>query len=176
MVLELLYQLIVPFYIYAYNNIIINNRVSKEVKMPEIDDYMSIIKDLRDLWKRHIQWVRAVIIGILDNHDGTESVISSLPRIPENLGNILRPYYGAEIADYLTLIFTEHNKFLINLINAVKKGDVSEAQEQRRKWYQSYHVNLKFREGTKQIRLVPFSVCLRLHFILQSLSLIILYL
>ena len=104
--------------------------------MPEQNKYISIINNLRNVWRSHIQWVRGAIMSILYELDDAEYEISRLPRLPQMLGNILRPYYGNETADYIETIFIEHNKFLINLIHAIKKGDTREAQENRIKWYQ----------------------------------------
>lgn len=104
--------------------------------MSEQNKYSSIISNLRNVWKSHIQWVRGAIISILYGLDDAEYEISRLPRLPKVLGNILRPYYGNETADYIETIFIEHNKLLINLIHALKNGDTREAQEQRIKWYE----------------------------------------
>src|ERR1044072_4596169 len=72
-----------------------NNNANK----PTVSDFRA---DMRKLWEDHITWTRNVIFNIIDTLPGTNEAVARLLQNQVDIGNAIKPYYGAEAGDKIT--------------------------------------------------------------------------
>lgn len=57
---------------------------------------------LRKLWEDHVVWTRNVIFNIMDDLPGKDQAVKRLLKNQDDIGNAMKPYYGAEATKKLT--------------------------------------------------------------------------
>jgi hypothetical protein len=58
--------------------------------------------DMRRLWEDHVTWTRLAIISLTTNSSDTEATVARLLRNQTDIGNAVKPYYGAAAGKQLT--------------------------------------------------------------------------
>jgi len=90
---------------------------------------------MRVLWEQHIVWTRMTIISIIKDLPDVDFVTKRLLRNPIDFKNLLRYFYGDEIASQFSDLFTSHLVIAAQLVKAAKAGDNKEATDAEKKWY-----------------------------------------
>jgi hypothetical protein len=88
---------------------------------------------MRSLWEDHIVWTRMAIIGIVDDRPEQSVAVQRLLRNQDDIGNAIRPFYGAAAADALTALLREHIVGAADLLVAAKTGVGFDAAKEA--WY-----------------------------------------
>ena len=69
--------------------------------------------DLRKLWEDHAMYTRNVILNIIDNLPGTDEAVIRLLQNQVDIGNAIKPIYGADAGNKLTeLLKWKHRLFM----------------------------------------------------------------
>lgn len=124
------YSLRVGQQIYIYPNC---NQNNYWVSINEV----RLLEQMNLVWEQHIMWTRMLLISISENLKDLEATQARLLRNPKDIANVFRPYYGANVANQIEKLLTEHLVIGKNLIVALKNNNPKEAMELNKKWYQN---------------------------------------
>jgi hypothetical protein len=94
----------------------------KDFKKPSACELKS---DMRKLWEDHIIWTRNVILNIMDGLPGTTEAVNRLLQNQVDIGNAIKPYYGANAGNQLTTLLTAHITIAANLLTALKNNNTA---------------------------------------------------
>jgi hypothetical protein len=90
--------------------------------------------DMRKLWEDHITWTRLAIISLEGNTPDTKATVARLLRNQADLGNAVKPYYGATAGKALTKLLREHILIAADLVAAAKAGDSTKVADAQERW------------------------------------------
>jgi hypothetical protein len=109
---------------------------------------------MRKLWEDHITYTRNVIISFeLDEPDASvvlpdlSTVVDRLLQNQVDIGNAIRPYYGADAGDQLTALLKEHITGAAKVLTALKANDQAALQTALEAWYANAHDIAVFLSG-----------------------------
>ena len=101
---------------------------------------------MRKLWEDHITWTRNVIISFEVNLPDPAATLpdlgAALNRLLRNqadIGNAIKPFYGADAGDQLTALLREHIVIAGEVITAAKTGDTDGLADAQARWYANAH-------------------------------------
>lgn len=92
---------------------------------------------LQKLWVEHAWWTREFIVSNLAGLKDQNVVLDRLLKNQEDLGNIIKPYYGQEAGKKLTTLLKEHIMIAGKIIEAAKKDDQASLEKYNKSWYQN---------------------------------------
>jgi hypothetical protein len=95
---------------------------------------VALRQDMRKLWEDHITWTRLAIISLEGGTPDTKATVARLLRNQADLGNAVKPYYGAAAGNALTKLLREHILIAADLIAAAKAGDTAKVGEVQTQW------------------------------------------
>lgn len=124
------YNLRVGQQIYIYPNC---NQDNYWVSINEV----RLLEQMNLVWEQHIMWTRMLLISIAESLNDLDATQTRLLRNPKDIANVFRPYYGANVANQIEKLLTEHLVIGKNLIVALKNNNQKEAMELNKKWYQN---------------------------------------
>lgn len=124
------YNLRVGQQIYIYPNC---NQNNYWVSINEV----KLLEQMNLVWEQHIMWTRMLLISIAENLKDLDATQARLLRNPKDIANVFRTYYGANVANQIEKLLTEHLVIGKNLIDALKNNNQNEAMELNKKWYQN---------------------------------------
>lgn len=124
------YSLRVGQQIYIYPNC---NQNNYWISINEVN----LLEQMNLVWEQHIMWTRMLLISIAENLKDLEATQTRLLKNPRDIANVFRPYYGANVANQIEKLLTEHLVIGKNLIVALKNNNQKEAMELNQKWYQN---------------------------------------
>jgi hypothetical protein len=78
---------------------------------------------MRRLWEDHITWTRLYIVSATANLSDTEATAKRLLQNQVDIGNAIKPFYGAAAGDKLTALLKDHILIAVEIVDAAKKGD-----------------------------------------------------
>jgi hypothetical protein len=90
--------------------------------------------DMRKLWEDHIWWTRLAILDIANNAPDTDATVSRLLQNQVDIGNAVKPYYGADAGDKLTALLKDHIVIAADLVKAAKAGDNASIEAINKRW------------------------------------------
>jgi hypothetical protein len=90
--------------------------------------------DMRRLWEDHITWTRLAIISLETGSPDTEATVARLLRNQADIGNAIKPYYGAAAGRELTTELRTHILIAADLIAAAKAGDQAKLADAQARW------------------------------------------
>jgi hypothetical protein len=101
---------------------------------------------MRKLWEDHIAYTRNVIISFELNDPSPGAVLPDLGTVVNRLlqnqvdiGDAIKPYYGADAGNQLTALLKEHITGAANVLTALKTNDQSALQTALAAWYANAH-------------------------------------
>ena len=101
---------------------------------------------MRKLWEDHITWTRNVIISFEVNEPDPDTLLpdldAALGRLLRNqadIGNAVKPFYGAAAGDALTSLLRDHILIAGEILHAVKVGDNAALSDAVKRWYENAH-------------------------------------
>jgi hypothetical protein len=90
---------------------------------------------MRSLWEQHVAWTRMAITSLVFGLPDTDPVVARLLRNATDMGDALRPLYGAAAADAFSKLIKEHLVIASELVKAAKAGDSAAAASAEKRWY-----------------------------------------
>jgi hypothetical protein len=81
--------------------------------------------EMRALWEAHGTWTERAIVDFVGGSSDTKLVIGRLLQNQTDIGNAVKPYYGAKGGDQLTALLKAHINAAVTLLEAAKSGDAS---------------------------------------------------
>ena len=78
---------------------------------------------LRKLWEDHVTWTRMVIVSFAADLPDLSTAEQRLLRNQVDLGNAIKPYYGAAAGNHSTALLRTHILKAVPVLSAAKAGD-----------------------------------------------------
>src|ERR1041385_2366156 len=91
------------------------------------DDATKLVLALRDLWVDHTGWTRNYIISYVAGLPDTTIVAERLLKNQEDIGNAIKPFYGSQAANKLTILLKAHITGAVDILKAAKAGNTTGA-------------------------------------------------
>jgi LysM repeat protein len=91
--------------------------------------------NMRSLWEQHIAWTRMTIISLVFHLPDVDFVVARLLQNATDMENLLRPYYGDNIAQRYSNLIKEHLLIAADLVKAAMAGNQAKVAEVDRKWH-----------------------------------------
>ena len=95
---------------------------------------VALREGMRQLWEDHIVWTRLAIISLTTGSPDTEATVGRLLGNQTDLGNAVKPFYGAAAGRQLTALLREHILIAADLIAVAQKGDGAGVSAQQARW------------------------------------------
>ena len=93
---------------------------------------------MRTLWEDHIVWTRQFIVSAATQPADLADIGPTVDRLLRNqadIGNAIKPFYGAAAGDKLTELLREHILTAADLLAAAKAGDSAKVDDVSARWY-----------------------------------------
>jgi hypothetical protein len=90
--------------------------------------------NMRKLWEDHITWTRLAIISLESGTPDTEATVGRLLQNQVDIGDAIKPFYGAAAGKALTKLLREHILVAAEVIAAAKAGDKEKLSDAQARW------------------------------------------
>lgn len=91
----------------------------------------------RKLWIDHVFWTRDYIKSDLSSLEDKEVVLNKLLQNQDNIGNLIKPYYGEEAGNKLSQLLREHIELAGKVVDAAKSKNKEDLEKFNKLWYQN---------------------------------------
>jgi hypothetical protein len=91
------------------------------------------------LWEDHIVWTRMVIVDFAAGLPDLKAAEARLLRNQTDIGNAIKPYYGAAAGTRLTSLLRTHILDAVPVLVAAKAGKKTELAHALKTWYANAH-------------------------------------
>ena len=91
------------------------------------------------LWEDHIVWTRMVIVDFAAGLPDLKAAEGRLLRNQSDIGNAIKPYYGAAAGNALTRLLRTHILEAVPVLQAAKDGDKPALTKALAAWYANGH-------------------------------------
>jgi hypothetical protein len=89
---------------------------------------------MRKLWEDHITWTRVFIISAAADLPDKDAATQRLLQNQVDIGNAVKPYYGAAAGDQLTALLKDHILISADVVAAAKANDQAKLADANRRW------------------------------------------
>ena len=90
---------------------------------------------MRKLWEDHITWTRLAIVSFAGGLPDLQATEARLLANQVDIGNAIKPYYGATAGKRLTALLKEHILGAVALLEAATSGDQTKIAKASTAWY-----------------------------------------
>ncbi len=98
------------------------------------NDELALRSEMRRLWEDHVTWTRLAVISLTTDSPDTQATVGRLLRNQTDIGNAVKPFYGAAAGKQLTALLRQHILIAADLIAAAKMGDQAWIARQQTRW------------------------------------------
>ncbi len=95
---------------------------------------LALRQGMNKLWEDHVTWTRLAIISLTTDAPDTEATVGRLLRNQLDIGNAIKPFYGAAAGKALTGLLREHILIAADLIAAAKEDDTAKVTSEQARW------------------------------------------
>lgn len=89
---------------------------------------------MRKLWEEHITYTRNYIISALADSGDAGKVAERLLKNQDDIGDAIKPIYGDEAGEKLSVLLRDHILIAAEVVKAAKMGNNDEVQKANKKW------------------------------------------
>ncbi|MGG1663333.1 glycosyltransferase [Brevibacillus sp. NRS-1366] len=100
--------------------------------------------DMRRAWIDHMIWDRGYMVSALAGLKDQDKVLARLLKNQEDIGNIIKPYFGEEAGNKLTALLKEHIQIGGKVIDAAKKKNEADLKKFNADWFRNADDIAKF--------------------------------
>ncbi|PGM56853.1 glycosyltransferase [Bacillus sp. AFS053548] len=93
--------------------------------------------DMRKLWMDHTIWTSKYIVSAVAGMPDKDIVLARLLRNQQDIGNAVKPYYGAAAGDQLAKLLTDHIVLAGKIIDAAKANDMATLKTLNDQWFKN---------------------------------------
>lgn len=90
---------------------------------------------MRKLWEDHITWTRLYIVSAAADLPDKDLTAARLLQNQADIGNAIKPYYGAAAGDQLTALLRDHILIAAAIIEDAKQGNTAAFNADSARWY-----------------------------------------
>jgi len=91
-------------------------------------------QDMRKLWEDHTTWTRLFIVSALADLPDKDATTQRLLQNQVDLGNAVKPFYGAAAGDKLSALLKDHILIAADIVTAAKTGDTPKLESSKTRW------------------------------------------
>jgi hypothetical protein len=95
---------------------------------------LALRQDMRKLWEDHVTWTRLAVISLTTDAPDTSASVGRLLKNQTDIGNAIKPYYGAAAGRQLTALLRQHILIAADLIAVARKGDEKGIASEQARW------------------------------------------
>jgi hypothetical protein len=99
------------------------------------DKTFELQSNMRRLWSDHVTWMRLYIVSAAADLPDQDLAAQRLLRNQDEIGAVLKPYYGNPAGDGLTALLRRHVLGAAALVAAVKAKDDAKVEGARTSWF-----------------------------------------
>ncbi|WP_343045026.1 glycosyltransferase [Paenibacillus lemnae] len=128
--------------------------VSVHAKMDEIKKadglspaMVQLKADMQRAWIDHTIWTRSYIVSALSNLPDQKDVLARLLKNQQDIGDVIKPYYGEAAGSKLTALLKEHILIAGKIVAAAKEGHSSDVKKLEAEWHKNADDIAKFLSG-----------------------------
>ncbi|NUR07888.1 MAG: hypothetical protein HOQ45_12890 [Nocardioidaceae bacterium] len=103
--------------------------------LPRTRSQAALYLRMRELWAQHMEWTYAAVAAFAQDSRALDATIARLLRNQVDIGNAVKPFYGAKAGDQLTALLQTHIKDAVPVLVAAKSGDTAGFDKAERAWY-----------------------------------------
>jgi hypothetical protein len=92
---------------------------------------------MRALWETHGAWTHMVIVSFAGNLPNLAAEEQILLQNQVNIGNAVKPFYGAAAGEQLTKLLKEHILGAVAVLEAAKSGDKGKISQVEAAWFKN---------------------------------------
>ena len=106
---------------------------------PALTKVVALHETMDRLWTDHVSWTRNVIVDFDANAPNLKPDLARLLRNQVDIGNAIKPYYGAAAGNQLTGLLRTHIMEAVPVLAAAKAGDKAKLTKALNDWYANAH-------------------------------------
>ncbi|KTS83406.1 glycosyltransferase [Paenibacillus jamilae] len=91
--------------------------------------------DMQKVWIDHTIWTRSYIVSAISNRLDQKDVLDRLLRNQQDIGNVIKPYYGDAAGNKLADLLREHILIAGKIVAAVKAGNQADMKKLDADWH-----------------------------------------
>jgi hypothetical protein len=91
--------------------------------------------NMRTLWQDHGTWTRLTIVSLANNSPDLQVTQDRLLANQTDIGNAIKPYYGADAGSKLTALLQQHITTAAGVLKAAKTGNAAEVDQAKAAFY-----------------------------------------
>jgi hypothetical protein len=91
------------------------------------------------LWEQHVAWTRMAIVSFAAGNPNLKATETRLLRNQVDIGNAIKPYYGAAAGAKLTSLLRTHILEAVTVLTAAKAGDKTQLAAALKAWSVNAH-------------------------------------
>ena len=116
-----------------------NARAGSTQEGPSMGKVIAFHEAMDKLWTDHVTWTRIVIIDFDANAPDLRPDLARLLRNQAEIGNAIKPFYGAAAGRKLTGLLHTHIMEAVPVLAAAKAGDKAKLGRALKAWYANAH-------------------------------------
>ncbi|MEX0784597.1 MAG: hypothetical protein WD557_18335 [Dehalococcoidia bacterium] len=90
---------------------------------------------MRKLWEDHVTWTRLFIVSAVADLPDSPATTERLLQNQTDIGDAIKPFYGEDAGNQLTVLLKEHITTAATLLGAAKAGDSAAVTASSASWY-----------------------------------------
>lgn len=100
--------------------------------------------DMQKAWIDHTIWTRSYIVSAISNRPDQKDVLNRLLQNQQDIGNVIKPYYGEAAGNKLADLLKEHILIAGKIVEAAKAGNQAEVKKLQVDWHRNADDIAKF--------------------------------
>ncbi|MBE9914103.1 glycogen/starch/alpha-glucan phosphorylase [Paenibacillus donghaensis] len=100
--------------------------------------------DMQKVWIDHTIWTRSYIVSAVSNRPDVKDVLDRLLRNQQDIGNVIKPYYGEAAGNKLADLLREHILIAGKIVAAAKAGNQADVKKLEADWHRNADDIAKF--------------------------------
>lgn len=90
---------------------------------------------MRTLWAQHMAWTYATVVAFAGDSESLDATVTRLLKNQADIGNAVKPFYGAKAGNRLTKLLKEHITGAVPVLAAAKAGDQNRLRQAVKAWH-----------------------------------------
>lgn len=100
--------------------------------------------DMQKVWIDHTIWTRSYIVSAMSNRADQKDVLDRLLRNQQDIGNVIKPYYGEAAGNKLADLLRKHILIAGKIVAAAKAGNQADMAKLEKDWHRNADDIAKF--------------------------------
>lgn len=100
--------------------------------------------DMQKVWIDHTIWTRSYIVSAISDRQDQQDVLDRLLRNQQDIGNVIKPYYGEAAGNKLAELLREHILIAGKIVAAAKAGNQADVKKLEADWHRNADDIAKF--------------------------------